>query len=307
MSTLNKLWFAMLTEARNSRDPGTDSPIGLVINESGTERLNHTFSEDTPQDDQERGQANLYPLEVVGRNIDKEELSNSSVRVGNLGGDQWEPELLYIWGEARSLPFGTEIVPIAIETNITTKLSTDTDDAGAVPSMPVRLVARGGNDMTINRVMLLVMTAGIPHTGIVAHGHAPDETDDPIELEIVNDAGIAVKFEIPDTPQKDLERGQANLYLIPVSVPFTKRSLNDSSIKLRIKGDDAWTPSRLFLFGLDDASGRPESIVPLVHLPEWNLGKLSTDTSEGKEEETLPVVREPFTFNPNPVADVVTN
>jgi len=293
MSTLNELWFAMLTSAEDLHSrPGTDSPIGLVINESGVERLNHRFDEDTPQEDQERGQANLYSVDVRGRNIDRAELDDSSVRVSNLGGDQWEPELLYIWGEAGTTPFNSEIVPIAIETEITTKLSTDSQDVGAVPSMPVRLVAKGNSNMRINRLMLLVMTAGIPHTGIIATAGFPSETDDPIELEIVNDAGIAVKFEIPDTPQQDLERGQTNLYSIPVSVPFTKRSLRSNSIRLRIKGDDAWRPSRLFLFGLDDATGRPESIVPLVHVPEWNLGDLSTDTSEGQEQVTLPLVEE---------------
>jgi len=292
MATLNTLWFAMLTRPDDSRDPGTDSPIGLVINENGAERLNHRFDADTPQEDQERGQANLYSLDVRGKNIDRAELDNSSVRVSNLGGDQWEPELLYIWGEAGRFSFDHQIMPIAIETEITTKLSTDSQDVEAVPSMPVRLLAKGKSNMRINRLMLLVMTAGKPPTPPIATAGFPSETDDPIELEIVNDAGIAVKFEIPDTPQQDLERGQANLYFIPVSAPFTKRSLRSNSIILRIKGDDAWRPSRLFLFGLDDASGRPESIVPLVHMPEWNRGDLSTDTSEGREQVTLPLVVE---------------
>ena len=180
-------------------------------------------------------------------------------------------------------------MPIAIETEINTKLSIDKDDTEAKPSMPVKLVAKGDRNMQINRLMLLVMTEGTSSTS------SPHETDDPIELEVTTSDGIAVKFEIPDTPQLDLERGQANLYSIPVSVPFSKRSLNRDSIVLRIKGSDRWLPSKLFLFGLDDAMGRPEAIVPLVHIPNWTLDSLSSDSSEGEEQVTLPLVVERLT------------
>ena len=117
-------------------------------------------------------------------------------------------------------------------------------------------------------------------------------TESPIGLSI-NESGterLNRRFS-GDTPQEDLERGQANLYFIPVSVAFTLRSLRNDSIRLPIKGGDAWSPSKLFLFGFDDASGRPKSIVPLVHLPQWDLGQLGTDGGEGREQETLPLVR----------------
>ena len=97
-------------------------------------------------------------------------------------------------------------------------------------------------------------------------------------------------FDIPDTPQQDQERGQANLYFVPVSSPFTKGSLNRDAISLRIGGDDAWLPVSFFLFGLDDATGRPEALVPLVHIRNWTLGWLSTDAGEGVPSVTLPQV-----------------
>lgn len=292
MPTLNKVWFAMRTRTatNTSGDPQTDSPIGLVINENGIDRLNHIFSEDTPQKDQEAGQANLYSVDA---DVETDELDNSSVRVSNLGGDQWSPEVLYIWGEGRRFAdFNTEIIPVAIETDIITKLSAGVEDRSAVPSMPLRLVAKGNRRMQIRRLMLIVMTEGVPHTGIIAHAHAPSETNDPIELEITNASGLVVKYEVPKTPQLDLERGQANLYFVPASVPFSQQSLRQNSIVLRIKGDDAWQPSKVFLFGLDDAAGRPESMVPLVHISQWNLGWLSTDTGEGREEIILPLIQE---------------
>lgn len=301
MAQLTSLFFGMLTRT-GPGDEGTDSPIVLTINQGGVDRLNHTFSENTPQEDQEFGQANLYELDVAGRNIDVSQLDDSSIRVGISGDDQWEPELLFLWGAQRGFPPTLpEIVPIAIETGIRTKLSTN--DAGAVPSLPLRLVAKGSRNMPINRLMLMTITEGDPRDdgGIIATAFTPHGTDAPIELEVVNDAGVAVKFEIPDTPQKDLERGAANLYFIPVLVPFTRRSLRANSIRLRIKGTDFWTPKSLFLFGLDDASGRPESIVPLVHLPNWTFGSLSTDPDQGVESVNLPLVREPLTLDPGDV------
>ncbi len=54
---LRRVFTAMLT--RNTDGTGTNSRIVLIINDNGIDRLHHTFS-DTSQDDQERGQANLY-------------------------------------------------------------------------------------------------------------------------------------------------------------------------------------------------------------------------------------------------------
>jgi hypothetical protein len=77
---------------------------------------------------------------------------------------------------------------------------------------------------------------------------------------------------------------------MPVILPFTRSSLNNGTITLRIKGGmDDWKPLRFFLFGLDDATGRPESIVPLVHLGEWPFGTMSPDTTNGIASVTLPL------------------
>ena len=57
-----------------------------------------------------------------------------------------------------------------------------------------------------------------------------------------------------------------------------------------IHGRDAWLPKVLFLYGLDTQTGRPNEIVHLVSIPEWDLGMLSTDAQEGKPSVPLPVV-----------------
>jgi hypothetical protein len=266
MSHLRRLWAGMLT--RNVEDAGTDSRIALTV--EGTQL---TFP-DTAQEDQERGRANLYEVAVQNHNIIPENLSNSSIRAVILGSDAWRPEHFVVWGERFT---GGAIVPLAIETGIAAQLSTDSSEGNA--ALPLRLVATGSRSMNINRLLLMMTTANSDDAG----------TNDKIKLTITTTSGgEVVDFDIPDTPQDDQEKGQANLYFVPVNSPFTRNSLGSNSIRLSTSGTDAWRPASLFLFGLDDAAGRPEALVPLVHLRTWPLEQLSTDSSEGSESVTLP-------------------
>jgi hypothetical protein len=117
-------------------------------------------------------------------------------------------------------------------------------------------------------------------------------TDDTIHLHITGGGNDLFQGEIPDYPQSDQERATANFYLIDVPVPFTRSDLAaGGAIDLSIQGPDAWLPSALFLFGLDTttAQGRPTLAVPLVSVPTWTLGTLSTDASEGKDSVPLPL------------------
>jgi hypothetical protein len=266
MSHLRRLWAGMLT--RNVEDAGTDSRIALTV--EGTQL---TFP-DTAQEDQERGRANLYEVGVQNHNIIPENLSNSSIRAVILGSDAWRPEHFVVWGERFT---GGAIVPLAIETGITAQLSTDSSEGNA--ALPLRLVGTGSRSMNINRLLLMMTTANSDDAG----------TNDKINLTVTTSTGgEVVDFDIPDTPQDDQEKGQANLYFVPVNSPFTRNSLGSNSIRLSTSGTDAWRPASLFLFGLDDAAGRPEALVPLVHLRTWPFEQLSTDSSEGSESVTLP-------------------
>jgi hypothetical protein len=267
MSHLRRLWAGMLT--RNVEDAGTDSRIALTV--EGTQL---TFP-DTAQEDQERGRANLYEVGVQDHNIIPENLSNSSIRAVILGSDAWRPEHFVVWGERFT---GGAIVPLAIETGISAQLSTTSSEGNA--ALPLRLVGTGSRSMNINRLLLMMTTANSDDAG----------TNDKISLTITATGGEVVDFDIPDTPQDDQERGQANLYFVPVNSPFTRNSLGSNSIRLSTSGTDAWRPASLFLFGLDDAAGRPEALVPLVNLRSWPLGQLSTDSSEGSGSVTLPLL-----------------
>jgi hypothetical protein len=99
-----------------------------------------------------------------------------------------------------------------------------------------------------------------------------------------------VDHTIPDTFQYDLDRGRANFYYVDTD-GFTRSQLTDGAIRLAINGDDVWIPSSLFLFGLDAREGQTVRFVtPLVHLPQWTLGPLSQEETEGTPSQPLPLV-----------------
>lgn len=284
---LSRLWVAMLTRIGNTT--GTDSPISLSVNTNGVDRLNHTFP-DTDQEDQEEAQANLYEVNVENRGIEPTSLTDSSIRLHILGNDRWFPQHFFVWGETSATPLRPAIVlPLAIEMGISAILGTD--NSGARASLPLRLVRKGGGAMQINRLLLLTRTVlEFPDRPIAADPIDPHGSEGTIEIQVVSGGQLVTLFEIRDTLQLDLDAGQANFYTVPVMIPFTKNSLNNQSITLRLRGMDSWGPASFFLFGLDDATGRPESIVPLVYLPEWPFGLMEPDPTNATASVTLPIV-----------------
>lgn len=294
MSDLKTVWFGMLTD--ESDDSGTDSPIVLIINVRGGrfDVLHRTFP-DTAQDDQEQGQANLYeiteddfePQAFVGATVDPQDLNPSSIRIGIRGADMWRPKSVFIWGEQKD----GLIIPLALDTDlqgrvgiegqlINVRLSTNASE-GKLSFAPTR-VQSGVANTVITRLLVVMTTADKEDAG----------TDDKIELRIVNSDGLlAVNHVFPDTSQSDLERAQANLYYVPVNIPFSKIELSATSIRLSILGKNAWLPAQFFLFGLSEEEGGqpPEFVVPIVHLPTWPLSTLSTEPGEGQETVILPI------------------
>jgi hypothetical protein len=264
----------------------------MTISEEGVDKLIHTFS-DTGQLDQEKGQANLYTINVEANNIDSSRLDNSSIRFAIKGEDKWQPEHIIVWGKtSQFLPERT--VVLALETDITRTLSNNANEG--VPSLPVRLVQTGDRTMEIKRLLILMTTGGERgETHFWAHGYNTiPGTDSPIVLQIQREGSLVVDFEFPESPQEDQEPGQANMYFASTPAQFTKADLSDATIALEIKGTDGWLPDSFFLFGLDDREGRPESLVPLVHLSSWPFGFMSTDSSEGVSIVILPLLTEPF-------------
>lgn len=144
------------------------------------------------------------------------------------------------------------------------------------------VTAGGRNSGTDNRIVLIVNVGG-------------DRTDN-------------VHHTFGDTAQDDLERDQANIYEVTQDdidtvtgfVPGTvdTDSLNTSSIRLAIRGNDAWTPKSVFVWGREQ---REEGqVIPLGLV--INLRRsifisgvlanvtLSTDTDEGPTSFLIPQV-----------------
>lgn len=301
---VDSVWFASVT--RTDENSGTDSGIGFVITTGNADLLAHEFIEDTPQKDFERGQANVYEVDASATDLDDSAIAEMAFRLANLGSDQWRPEVVMAWGVSNRPGRDPNVAPIAFETDIDVRLSSGPQDIkrGAVPSMLIHPAVDAGGQFDITDVVLIVQTRGTPDDGFSIRASAtqnPEDvqagTDDAITLQIVRDGIPVLNREVPNTPQLDLEAGQANLYVLPTAAAFSRNELDTGSIVLRISGHDSWVPARLFLFGIGADTGTRRPVVPLVHLDEWPFGRLSTDTGEGKPEVVLPILAlgsEPF-------------
>jgi hypothetical protein len=297
---IDRLWTAMLTD--ESTDADTDSSIHVSVNTNGVERLNHTFP-DTQQTDQERGIANLYDVDVTDNGIQSEQLTDSSIRLGINGDDAWRPRHVFVFGEGVTAPGVNETQALAIETELDT-LSTDADEGPS--SVPLNLVGHGSGSMAIRRLFILMRSRASnrpPEDGGIFGTAVPHETvtDAPLEIQIVSQGRLVVLFQIRDTPQEDLEFGEANFYTTPVIVPFTRAELESDAITLRIMGMDDYEPLSLFIFAADRAAGRPTSMVPLVSIPNWQqagLGVIGYDPTNGTGSVTLPLAALPTEVQP---------
>src|SRR5215213_5521606 len=166
MGLLSRLWVAMDTQ--NIEDADTDDSLVLIINDDGVDKLHHTFP-DTSQSDQDKGKPNLYQVDVEGRNIRSENLTNSSIRMAIRGSDLWHPQLVLLWGEESP---GGPVIPLGLEVDIEKGISTDLDDGNT--SFPLRRIGTLSNDTKLKQVMCALTTAKGDHTG----------TDNQVEIEL---------------------------------------------------------------------------------------------------------------------------
>lgn len=269
MSAFTSISAAVRT--RTARKSGTSASARLMIIQRGRDLLDREMKSAETVGSLRRSECLYYfealPLEGV-ENLTDELIRPEDLQV-RLGLDElesWEPELALVW--ARSREKGT--IPLALDMKLTGTLSGD--ERVGVPSIDVRRVSAGAGDTPIRRMLVVVVTYAAPYAG----------TDDPIWLRVKTDAGVVAHHVVTDTPQTDLEIDTANIYEIPVDVPFTKDDLACSDageIRLGIHGSDKWVPKRVLLFGLDEASGAPHTVVPLVRLSD--PGPLSADATEG--------------------------
>jgi hypothetical protein len=279
---IDRIWLATLT--KDIDDAGTDAGIlNLVVNIDGEDVLDKdlVFMRGTgplssglgPDEGWlDDGQVGLsdHPLETP---IETTRLNNSSIRLGLREDDAWAPEQVFVFGSALR-----QVIPMAIEMDISRWLSTDGTEGKL--TMPVRLVGVGTSSTVIRRVMLLVYTES-----------GNSDSEEAIEFQISANGSIVMTETIANSNDSHLAEYTANWHIRGAAVPFTRGDvLSNGKIELSISGDDAWKPKTLFMFGFDTAFGHPNEVVTLVSIPNWDLGWLSTDVSEGEEAITLPVV-----------------
>ncbi len=295
---IDELWLATLT--KDEDDAGTDADhLNLVVNIDGVDIVDTDFPFLTtdgplssgfgPDDEDWLGQAQgalsgsivsaVLKGMPLGESFDSDLLTNSSIRVGHGSDDAWGPSDILLFGtiNAGADELKEAFVALAMETEIEPWLSTDSGEGKL--TMPLRLVGRGTSDTLIHRVLLLTFTPGNDR-----------DTDDVISLQIATNTGIVLDQRITDTEQDDLEPSMGNWYTLEAATPFSRNQIFDGGkIILAIEGKDAWKPQCVFLFGLDTPEGRPNNVVTLCALPNWNLGWLSRDLSEGKPNVDLPL------------------
>jgi hypothetical protein len=273
---MQSFWVGMLTH--NRRYSGTRNSILLIINRDGKDVVNRyldkgpTMDSPTPS----KGEAKVYQT-WGGENEEFVKADDDIyLRIGISGSDLWRPEHIVIWTESDKSHL--QIVPVAIETEISATLSTDSDEG--VSSIPIRRVASGDENTEIKRLLCIFNTRETRDSG----------TDSSLLLRVIREGQLVTDYTFPDTPQSDFEADFDNLYFVPVITPFIRQGLTDTSIQLRIQGTDAWNPSSIRVIGVDTESGRPNKLIPLVntYFPEGTT--LSTDSSEGKEWIYLPLI-----------------
>jgi hypothetical protein len=276
MAAIDGVWLAALT--KNEDDAGSRNRFNLTVNIDGTDVFVHDYFLGWNLPNQGNtglrdGQAGLEEGTPPAP-FNSAQLTNSSVRLGLRGDDAWAPRHVLVVGHA--LPDFTpgRIVALAMETDIDRWLSADSSEGRL--TMPVRRVGIGTSATVIRRVLLLIYTD---------RGSDVD-TESDIKLQIFSSGQLMLDQKI----SHDLNRVRAHWHFLEVEQPFTRADVvSKGAIELSILGTDAWLPMTVFVFGLDTEDGRPNEVVTLSAVPKWDLGWLSTDSSEGEPSVPLPI------------------
>jgi hypothetical protein len=277
MPTIDDIWLAALT--KDEDDAGSKNRFNLTVNIDGADAFRHDFLLGWNLTNQggtglQDGQAGLEHAEPTAP-FDANQLTNSSVRLGLRGDDAWAPKHVMVIGRAQEAEIAAgRFVALAMATDIERWLSADGGEGKL--TMPVRLVRAGTSNTLIRRVLLLVYTDRGSDT----------DTESDLKLQIHASGQLMLDQKITH----DLNRVRAYWHFLPVERPFTRADVaSKGGIRLSILGTDAWLPTTVFVFGLDAEEGPPREVVTLSAIPKWDLGWLSTDTSEGAPSVSLPV------------------
>ena len=214
MTRLREFQVATLTYDQSFA--GTNSLPTIIINQQGFERIHQRMTDDNRLSGSfKREKAALFTqqLPIGGQHLEHNFFNPSSIRVATRSNDQWRPQHVFVWGKT----VADVTIPLAIETNMNVELSSEVDSSGnpeGVVSAPIRSVQRGGPNVTIRRLQLVVST----------RSNANAWTDDPLYVQVEIPGTLLVNHTVPTTAA-DLDNGTANMFMVPVASPFTKSML----------------------------------------------------------------------------------
>lgn len=99
---------------------------------------------------------------------------------------------------------------------------------------------------------------------------------------------LLLGWNLPGQGPSGLRDGQAGLQEAEPQIPFAADKLTNSSVRVGLRGDDAWGPKHLLLIGREEAGFTPGRFLALAmetEIERW----LSADSDEGRL--TMPVRR----------------
>ena len=296
MARLAEVYVA--TRTRNVDDAGTsDEPILLLSR--GSQDL-FQVPLDTDRDGLGKGKAALFKIDVTAQALDSEDLDLRLVASGN---NAWAPEHVVAWGVTSRFD-GLQVVPLGALIDLATPQTEDSggtwlssDDTEGVISLALRPVGWGSPQTRALRIIAIVATSQYVGFPVAGPGPGGDFSDTGTDADVALQAGapgrLLLHYRFPNTPQEDLERSGANFYMTSVPGPFSRADVEGGSFVLSIAGGDWWVPVYVGIFGLDTPFGQPTALIPFVHAETISLPQMSSDPSEGWEDNRLPTAQVP--------------
>jgi hypothetical protein len=269
----------LVAKTRDEDNAGTENRHNLTVNIDGVEVFNLDFFGlgGIPRGETELNENDflgaLGPIPwLVATPFDSNDLTDSSIRLGIRGDDAWAPQHVLLIGRVPPEWSPGRSIPLAVETDLTTWLSSDPDEGNL--TMRLRLVGQGNGAMVIRRVLLVISTSRTQHA----------DTESDVRLQIAAAGTIVLSAKISHA----FGRHKTYWHFLDVE-PFTRNDVGPNDIELSILGRDAWLPGLVFIFGVDTETGRPNEMVTLVAIRSWDLGWLSTEVNEGQPSVKLPL------------------
>ncbi len=294
MPTLAELYVAART--RNTADAETDNLPVLVVKRDGaivfTKPL---FGGDSMV---RRGAGAVWRFDVREIKLDS---ANLTFELWASGDDAWSPEHVIVWGISGQL--GDErVIPLAAFLDLATPLtppgngvwiSSDTSEGEKILFLPS--VDRGRDATRARRLIVIVATDAYPAMFPAAIGPGTDFEESGTPNQITLQCGVpgrlVLNYNLPGTPQDDLDHGGAGFYVVDLAAIFSREDIEGGRFTLTTNGTDWWKPDYFAVFGVDTDLFGPRALIPFVAASAFELRQMSSDPAEGWHSFVVPTAK----------------